>query len=474
MKHVLRTLCWSARALFCATALFLPIESTRADPHLDSVTTERRIEQLAQGRVPGDLFGFGSPITAQKMDVRFPGSFVIPGTDTSFRLSGELRHVVLYWIAGGFPNVSSTNAGQNGLLNAIPHSGTVAAARGRNVFAQSTQQSRLNFDTRTPTAWGDVRTFVNFDFANPPPPSNRRFAISDDLDLRLINAYATLGGWLAGQANSNFSDSDAFLQTVSFSGLIGEPGVARVPQLRHTAPLAGWGLPGALSLAIEHPDTEFWAPPFGVIGAFAAAEIPGSPLRSPAPDLNAAWYIPQPWGHVDFAVVLRPTLQLKDGVNIDRTYTGYGAQVSGDVKPRWFGWDRDYVVWSVVGGNAIGHYIKAAPATSTGLVSNYVPGITDANLRVKTVTAWAGDVGHRHYWMPNLYSNFGVGIFHQDLNTLRGVVCSGASTPAARSARSAGTAGCGLNRELTNAVANLFWFPVPFVDVASNTCGVIS
>ena len=48
---------------------------------------------------------------------------------------------------------------------------------------------------------------------------------------------------------------------------------------------------------------------------------------------------------------------------------------------------------------------------------------------------------------------------------LNGVVCSGANTAAAKAARATGAGGCNLNKELLNVAANVFWSPVPFVDV---------
>jgi hypothetical protein len=65
-----------------------------------------------------------------------------------------------------------------------------------------------------------------------------------------------------------------------------------------------------------------------------------------------------------------------------------------------------------------------------------------------------------------LHSNIGWGIYHEDINTLNGVVCNGGGSAAAQAARRAGTAGCNLNKEFANPTTNLFWSPVPFVDVA--------
>jgi hypothetical protein len=87
--------------------------------------------------------------------------------------------------------------------------------------------------------------------------------------------------------------------------------------------------------------------------------LPGvvPPFNSPAPDLTAAWYIPQPWGHLDFSTVVRPTLQIKDGLFVDRTFTGYGFHFSGDVKPGWFGWSKDYITWQFSWGDGLGRYM---------------------------------------------------------------------------------------------------------------------
>ena len=55
------------------------------------------------------------------------------------------------------------------------------------------------------------------------------------------------------------------------------------------------------------------------LGLATGAQVP-NPLKSNAPDLTAAWYIPQPWGHVDFSAVLRPQLEVNNGVNLAKTY----------------------------------------------------------------------------------------------------------------------------------------------------------
>src|SRR5260370_22593374 len=177
----------------------------------------------------------------------FPGSFLIPGTDTSIRVGGFVDLTGVYYFQGGSnmnPGTPSTTLGQNGNLNSLPIGqqfvpglGSVAQSanhsRGNGVFDWSPQQTRLNVETRTPTAWGESRTFIEFDFArcNSFSCNTLQQDGGDSLPPRLRFAYGTLGGFLAGQAISNFSDADADTASMEFGGAMGSTGGRRIPQV---------------------------------------------------------------------------------------------------------------------------------------------------------------------------------------------------------------------------------------------------
>ena len=79
----------------------------------------------------------------------------------------------------------------------------------------------------------------------------------DSLLPRLRFAYGTLGGFLAGQAISNFSDADADTESMEFGGTLGSTGGYRIPQVRYTVP----GLYGsAFSVSAENPFTTVITP----------------------------------------------------------------------------------------------------------------------------------------------------------------------------------------------------------------------
>jgi hypothetical protein len=145
-----------------------------ADLRANQELLQRRIDQLAQGAIPPSRISPGiapalgtEPIPGQPIiGGSFPRSFLIPGTDTSIRIGGFVDLTGLYFLQGansGNPGAPTTNSGQNGNLNSLPIGqqfvpglGPVAQqanhSRGNGVFQMSPEQSRINIETRTPTA----------------------------------------------------------------------------------------------------------------------------------------------------------------------------------------------------------------------------------------------------------------------------------------------------------------------------------
>ena len=204
----------------------------------------------------------------------FPRSFLIPGTDTSIRVGGFIDLTGHYFFQGansGNPGTPSSNSGQNGNLNGLPVGqmfvpglGNVAQqanhSRGNGFFELSPQQSRWNIETRTPTAWGEARTFLEFDLStgcNNFSAQTVQQAGGDSLIPRLRFAYGTLGGFLAGQAISNFSDADADTESMEFGGAMGSTGGQRIPQVRYTIASAvrrrPLGVGGTPTVYVETP-----------------------------------------------------------------------------------------------------------------------------------------------------------------------------------------------------------------------------
>jgi hypothetical protein len=474
-----------------------------ADLRANQELLQRRIDQLAQlpptkayPGLPGAMGTQPAP-GAALIGGSFPRSFLIPGTETSIRIGGFVDLSGLYYLQGNNnvnPGTPSSNAGQNGNLNSTPIGPQVVPglglvpqpaqhSRGNGIFTMSPQQTRVNVQTRTPTDWGEARTFIEFDFARCANFSCQTLQQDggDSLLPRFRFGYGTLGNFLAGQAVSNFSDSDADTESMSFGGAMGSTGGQRIPQVRYTI-VGPWG--SAWSVSAEQPWTSMQTPaglissdtnaqggasgpPAPTIGPIcngvactnAGTAINANIGRSIAPNLTAASYWTQPWGHLDFAAVLRP-LDVNDGRFISKQFVGYGGHVSGDVHPGWFGWEKDDFLFSFVAGEAIGGYSSGGWSLAVPLATNFTvatscaiprPGCTGgqaaSNVLFNTVFGYSANGGYQHWWLPNLRSTIAAGMAHQDMSSqLIGP-----------------TQASSANKEQWNAFVNLVWSPVAFI-----------
>ena len=501
-----------------ALAMLTGLAGARADDlQINQQLLDTRIDQLAAvGLQPGQGAVFsvdqnpaaGAAVTAGS----FPRSILIPGTDTSIKIYGQITEVLDYYMSGGGSAVNgspqNTTVGDNGTLQSISLRGTVASSRGNGVFLQSPRESKIGFETRTPTPFGEARTVFEFDWAGSTtfaPGGSDPTSVSDNLLPRLRYAYGTLGGFLAGQATSNFSDPDANGETLDFGGNVGEPGHVRIPQVRYTMP-AWWG--ASFSVSAETPDTIIANPngleasdagvvpilttscPTGATASVSTAtastcttalltsgNTPLNIAKSTAPDLTAAWYLPQQWGHIDLSGVLRPGVDVTDGRFFDHQFIGYGGHIGVDIKPGWMGWVKDDFTVHFTVGDTIGPYLNSS--TNFDVATNYgtsstssaagtygglnVPA-TAANaalIRFKPTQEMGAEIGYQHWWLDNLRSNLNGGF-----NAHYGIPISlvNATGPGTVAAASGGQAAA-INKELISAHANLIWNPVSFVDV---------
>jgi hypothetical protein len=524
---------WAAiGGLTAVVALQTGLPGARADELADlranQQLLQQRIDQLAQAQaqaLPGETKAYpgpGGPMGAHATPGvpvgggSFPRSFLIPGTDTSIRVGGFVDFTALEFLQGG-GNVNGTNygsnAGQNGNVTSLPVNGRAvpgpiatfvpaspnyAPSRNNGVLEFSPQQSRLNIETRTPTGWGESRTFFEFDWAGCNNFSCQTLGQGGGNSLvpRLRFAYGTLGGFLAGQAISNFSDADADTESMEFGGTLGSTGGLRIPQVRYTVP-GPYGT--ALSVSAENPYTTLITPggvessDFALSGTGTATSpsqqtVPGTatatgicngvvctgvngattsvgggalanPAAAKAPTLTGAVYFAQPWGHVDAAGALR-FYWVEDGRFISKQFTGYGGHISGDVHPGWWGYNKDDFLWSMVIGNGLGNYASGGEKSLYPLATNFT--VTTAcatpergcsgqfaasNILVDPVFAYSAQAGYQHWWLPNLRSTVAAGFAHQDINSqLIGP-----------------TQAIAVNKTLITAFVNLVWNPVAFI-----------
>ena len=203
-------------------------------------------QQQRPGSTPADASGWGERVQQLELKQKdavvagdVPGSFRLPGSETSLRFYGYAEAHALHDIRATAPGDHFSN------LMEQPLDGS-GAPKGTTRF--TAQASRFGFESSTPTGSGAFNTKLEMDFyAYCGSECNRN-------RLRLRHAYGEYAGWLVGQTWSTFMDLDNTTETIDFNAQLGVP-FSRRTQVRYT-----WGDPRAgfrLSVALEDPEDQF-------------------------------------------------------------------------------------------------------------------------------------------------------------------------------------------------------------------------
>jgi hypothetical protein len=402
-----------------------------ADLRANQERLQQRIDQLSQAApgsvpIPGQYVpGYGPPTgtpgpNQPVVSGSFPRSFLVPGTDTSIRIGG-FANAVAQWYATGANQGGQLN-GQGGINNNtffdgpggtgnlpnIPLNNSISHSRS-NAFDLSPRTSRLLFDARTPTAWGEIKAYVEFDFAynntNTIQSNNQGTTMNEFARLR--KAYGTFAGFEAGLDTGIAHDPDADPELID--GDATTNGRLRTTQARYT--YAGpYGT--VFTVGGEQPDSTI-STVFGKndidtnnvpnISACSATgnTVPNLPVttqcgssfaffsaqQATMPEWAATARVNQPWGHLQIGGVLRNQV-LNDGQYYFSNILGYMGTISGDAHP--FSGNpgplgKDDLGFEFMGGSNPGNQVEngAGTATNFGAPIN-VPGIGVVNPLAQT------------------------------------------------------------------------------------------
>ncbi|MBW6389830.1 DcaP family trimeric outer membrane transporter [Billgrantia antri] len=293
-----------------------------------------------------------------------PGSFKVPGTDTSVQIGGYVRLDTIYDL--------DQDLGDSLFVEGIDTSEGSSNAS----FRAHARQSRLFFKTSTPTAFGPATTHLEGDFFG----GGGNEVFSNSRGFRLRHAYGEWNGLLAGQTWSNFMQFAAYPSTVDFDGPVGVSFI-RQAQLRYTLPLGA----SALSFSAENAE---------------ATGFSGS--RDSAPDLTARYR----WGGdnatIETAAVVR-RLKVDEGAANDSA-TGYGLMLAGNIG---VGPDTTLMAGAIF-GDGIGRYLYTASGSSDGdegIGAAFV--VADGNL--ETIEAYGFNVAVAQQWNDKFSSSLSYG-----------------------------------------------------------------
>jgi hypothetical protein len=343
-----------------------------------------------QGQVPGEpeftpIYP-PAPVTPADRD-KFvtrgimPGSFLVPGTNTSFRLRGFVRLVGIW---DSDPIIFKDQF----ITSGIP----VPQEHGQN-FNLTARISRIGLETWTPTTFDQwtVHTFIDGDFISG---ADQSFSGGSN-PFRLRNAWVDFGYFRLGQQNTVFQDSWAWPSTVDFAGPRGLISL-RVPEARMTVPLC---------------DKVYWAT--GIEQPFSDITTNGLGKNTQnVPDFATHLRYETDYGHVQLSSVFR-SIGFQPTTGPTQHEFGYGVSASGVVHP-WAlllgsnpvrkdnptGLERSRILLQYNVGNGIGRNIDDLLAL--GLDGQVDP----ATGQLHTVYAAGWSASYEHWFTEKWLTNF--------------------------------------------------------------------
>jgi hypothetical protein len=247
----------------------------------------------------------------------FPGTYLVPGTNTSFKWYGFVRLDAIF----DFNPIGGTDSF---VTAQIP----VPQGRGQN-FAANPRYSRLGLDTWTPTSLFDwaVHTRIEVDFFN-----GNNSGLFGSYPLRLRYAYADFGPFRLGQAASTFMDYDVFPNVLDYQGPNGMV-LMRQVIARVTLPVADQL---HVALAVEQPYSDiqwFQDGEFVVNPGSGIVTTAGAPRNvQDVPDFTGHVRYDTDLGHLQVSGIVRK-LTFQPAVGSDMNRLGTGVNLTGDLHP---------------------------------------------------------------------------------------------------------------------------------------------
>ena len=333
-------------------ALQAQFDQFSADQQRTLSEADKRIRSRLES-LEGTMTELAKDETTSTYDAsEFPGALQVPGFNAAFRIGGFVKANVVQGLDG------LVQSRDRFIVGTIPTRGETTGDQEATITAS---QSRVNFEYRQDTERGQLRAFVEGDFAG-----------SGDT-YRLRHAFGQFRDLLAGKYWTNFMDASSVPEEIDFEGVNGRVTV-RQPQIRYFPEIGkGW------NLIVSVEDT--------------SPEITGGRGISVVPDFVASIRrtVIDRW-NVKVSGLLR-SLEARWDVDdsVKANEIGWGFSVSGRRNLNW--WDpRDNVTVQLNYGEGIGRYIN-----DLNTVGGQDAVFDDAG-NLKLLPAFGGFVSFQKYW----------------------------------------------------------------------------
>ena len=387
--------CVTALALFVAPAAGGEIDDLKAQ--IKALMERLEALEAREKKMKADMMA--AQEAAQKKAVAtgdFPGSWKMPGSNTSVSFSGYVKLDAIHDI--------DQDLGDSFFIYDWGGGGSAIALDGGTSEPKTSlhaRQTRLRFDSLTPTSAGQLKTRIETDF------------YGGGNALRMRHAYASLGPVLAGQTWSTIMDENTYANTVDFEGPVGVIAVRR-PQVRYSQAM---GKNLTMQVALEDPNAPTILTSSGTVSS-----------KERLPNLLAALRLSTNWGAANVSGLLGQVRYEEGAVEEDLAITALhlGANI---------GLGKDTRLWGTfnVGQGGLDKTMLGASAAA----------VLDANNELEALDSMGGFVGLTHNWSGSVSSGFYYGWVENDFE------------------ESAKAAHPSLSQSLQSVHATVWWSPAP-------------
>lgn len=357
-----------------ATGLAVPAQANQEDIEARLDALQKEIEQLKQERqnrpAPANAVTGGD----------FPGSFKLPGTDTSIAIGG--------YVKGDVIGNLDEDLGDSFIVSNIPSN---SDSSDTGTVRLHGRQTRLNLDIRTPTRFGEARAYVEGDFFG----GGGNEVFSNSTSFRIRHAFGEFGigdgKVLAGQTWTLFMPLASYPDTVDFFGPTGIPFI-RQGQLRYTHNLGG-----GLSLAGSIENSELSGQ--NSTGDILGSEFPNNDDFNAGVDqlpdfVGAVQYDQEGW-HFKLAGLgryLSVDDDLPDGSSVNDEEFGWGVMAASVIPVL----PTTNLNANFTYGEGVGRYLISGFGQDAFL---------DANGSLDSIESWGLATSLSHSWTDELTTN---------------------------------------------------------------------
>ena len=399
--------CVTALALFVAPAAGGEIDDLKAQ--IKALMERLEALEAREKKMKADMMA--AQEAAQKKAVAtgdFPGSWKMPGSNTSVSFSGYVKLDAIYDLD---QNLGDSFFGYDwgGGASGILLEGDDSGQRKASLHAR---QTRLRFDSLTATKMGGLKTRIETDF------------YGGGNALRLRHAYASLGGVLAGQTWTTLMDENTYADTIDFEGPVGVIATRR-PQVRYSQAM---GKNLTMQVALEDPNAPTILTDNPKRGESGEPDFLTKSSQERLPNLVAALRLKTSWGAINVSGLLGQVLYESGAVEESVTISALhlGANI---------GLGKDTRLWGTfnVGAGGLDKSMLGASAAA----------ILGANNELEALDSMGGFVGITHNWSGSVSSGLYYGWVENDFEDAAQAVY-----PA-------------LSQSLQTLHANVWWSPAP-------------